>query len=335
MILTAGCCLQFATVVSLVLVGCRAELGQSAVQSTPSLFERIRSVTLAPANQSGPALSEARAGQPPATTERDYEDSDVGEPDEEEDLEEDGDNDDDDDDEAELAAVDKLDPKSSEAKILLDMFGNKIKLENNRTILVSQNKARDLGLLAVKAIILGPLIGLTLKAALIRGLFWAVGAYLLHLFFPALLSTLGLGTGLVGFARQLQPDYMQMLLPQLANLPSTLHHSLPGSLSKLTSQYALLMQPLIEALGSIPEGHCRYRAVCETASHLIRNTQSMSTSLQRLSASVYLNFGTEYSKAWLDGIVQSDCAAKYAQCPSSPFAMLANRLAEALRPKAA
>lgn len=98
-----------------------------------------------------------------------------------------------------------------------DMFGNQLKVDENRTTLVIQNKARDLGLLTLKAIILGPLIGLTIKAALIRGLLWAIGAYLLHLFFPTLLSTLGLGTGLVGFARQMQPSFAEMVLPQLAN----------------------------------------------------------------------------------------------------------------------
>lgn len=104
-----------------------------------------------------------------------------------------------------------------------DILGNQLKFENNKTVIVLQNKARDLGLLTLKAIILGPLIGLTLKAALIRGLLWAVGAYFMHLFFPSLLSTLGLGTGLVGFARHAQqPDYTQMIIrAAIAYLDST------------------------------------------------------------------------------------------------------------------
>lgn len=188
------------------------------------------------------------------------------------------------------------------------------------------NKRRDLGMLALKAIILGPLIGLTLKAALFRGLLWALIAYGLHLFFPALLSTLGLGTGLVGFARQLRPDYNKMLMAYIVNLVQTL----PTSVSGISGQYRQLVAPVVESIRSIPEGHCRYRAVCETASQLIRQARSMSTSLQRISATVYMNFGTDYAKAWLDGIVQSDCAAKYSQCTTSPFSMVAARLAQSI-----
>lgn len=247
----------------------------------------------------------------------------------EEEGDEEGDDEDDDEDEneGEEAQKENAERAVDEVKFVTDIFGNKMKLDNNRTILVAQNKARDLGLLTIKAILLGPLIGLTIKAALIRGLFWAVGAYFLHLFFPGLLGALGLGTGLVGFARQLQPDYAQMLMPHLMDL----QNSLPGPLMRMISQYKQVFQPVIEAIRSIPEGHCRFRAVCETANYLVRNTRFMSNTLQRLSATVYLNFGTEYSKAWLDGVVQSDCAVKYAQCTSSPFSTIANRVGEALR----
>lgn len=224
--------------------------------------------------------------------------------------------------------------EAGDGKIVTDMFGNRIKLEKDRTILLPQSKARDFGLgllLTLKLLFLGPLIGLTIKGALIRGLLWAIGAYLLHLFFPALLSALGLGTGLVGFARQSQaPNFLAMLLPQLAHFPNTLSSALPMSLSRSMNQYMQMVQPLVEAIRSIPEGHCRFRAVCETANYLITHNQHLSSTLQRVSATVYLNFGTEYSKAWLDGIVQSDCAVKYAQCPSSPFEMLTSKLNESM-----
>lgn len=318
---------------------------QTGRPSTPSLLERIRGDISRPVlvaevahNSTANISSTNSSSVNDSAQDEDEDDEDQLDDDEDEDDEQD----DDDDDEIEAVAAQiaaqKSHPNSTSvdsSRIVTDIFGNKIKLENNRTILVSQNKARDLGLLTIKAIILGPLIGLTIKAALIRGLLWAVGAYLLHLFFPALLTSLGLGTGLVGFARQLQPDYAQMLLPHLADIPSNLQNVLPNSLNRLVSQYRRVFQPVVEAIRSIPEGHCRYRAVCETANHLIRNTQFMSNSLQRLSATVYLNFGTEYSKAWLDGIVNSDCAVKYAQCESSPFSMVAARLADALRPKTA
>lgn len=227
---------------------------------------------------------------------------------------------------------------SNNSEVVSDLFGNKIRLENNRTFIVplqQRNQARflGLGLLTIKALVLGPLIGLTIKAALIRGLMWAIGAYLLHLFFPALLSALGLGTGLVGFARSLQPNYAQMILPHLANIPSNLQNSLPTSVNHFVKQYSRVLQPVVESIRSIPEGHCRFRAVCETANYIIRNTQFMSRSLQRISATIYLNFGTEYSKAWLDGIVQSDCSLRYSQCPQSPFSMVASELAEAFRPR--
>lgn len=235
---------------------------------------------------------------------------------------------------AKSLASTESDPKEqkSVARILTDIFGNQIKLENNRTILLSQNKARDLGLLTIKAILLGPLIGLTIKAALIRGLLWAIGAYFLHLFFPGVLSALGLGTGLVGFARQAQPSLATMLMPQLAHVPNNIHNILPTSLNRMVTQYRQTFVPVVDSIRSIPEGHCRFRAVCETASQLIRNTQFMSTTLQRLSATVYLNFGTDYSKAWLDGIVQSDCAVKYPQCDSSPLNLVTSKLAEVIRP---
>lgn len=149
----------------------------------------------------------------------------------------------------------------SEARYLTDMFGNRLKLENNQTIILSSassaRQARSLGLIMLKAILLGPLIGLTIKAALIRGLMWALIAYALHLFFPALLSSLGLGTGLVGFARGLRPNYSQMLLPHLMNL----QNSMPRSISRLADQYKQLLDPVIETIRSVPEGHCRYRAV--------------------------------------------------------------------------
>lgn len=204
-------------------------------------------------------------------------------------------------------------------------------LKTNPNTALQRNSQRDLGLLFIlKAIILGPLIGLTIKAALIRGILYAFGAYALHLFFPALLNTLGLGTGLVGFARQLQPNYSQMLVSHLANL----QHALPNSFNRLANQYQHIISPVVESIRSIPEGHCRLRAVCETAFYLIHNVRSMSDSFQRISATIYTNFGTEYAKAWLDGTVQSDCAAKYNQCPMSPISMVAGRLTQVISSRA-
>ena len=190
---------------------------------------------------------------------------------------------------------------------------------------VAKSSARTLDLLFIKALLLGPIIGLTLKAAFVRGLVWAVLAYGAHLFFPSLLSGLGLGSGLVGFARQLRPDYSHVLATYL----SQLRLPTPGSFNQMARQYQQVLSPVVDSIRAIPEGHCRFRAVCETASHLARQARSMSSSLQRISATMYMNFGTDYSKAWLDGVVQSDCAAKYNQCLVSPFSMVAARLAPA------
>lgn len=268
-------------------------------------------------------------------------DTDTDAADDDDDNDDDDDDDDyEDEDEEVVEAVAEYCKSSNNSEVVSDLFGNKIRLEDNRTFIIpassraaSRPRFLGLGLLTIKALVLGPLIGLTIKAALIRGLMWAIGAYLLHLFFPSLLSALGLGTGLVGFARSLQPNYSQMLLPHLANIPANLQTVLPQSMNHLVTQYARVLQPVVESIRSIPEGHCRYRAVCETATYLIRNTQFMSRSLQRISATVYLNFGTEYSKAWLDGIVESDCAVRYVQCETSPFSMVASQLAEAFRPR--
>lgn len=305
-------------------------------RSTPSLFARILRPASPPVgivtntSQSVPnnpkSLSNLTGNGIDDDEPEDDEDDEDGDEDDDEELDEEGEDEELETDPKAIQAIERGVKVGQDGKVLTDVFGNKIKVENNRTVLVGQNKARDLGLLTIKAIILGPLIGLTLKAALIRGLFWAVTAYATHLFFPSLLSSLGLGTGLVGFARQLQPDYGQMLMPHLINI----QHSLPHSFGRLAGQYRQILMPVIESIRSIPEGHCRFRAVCESATYLIRNAQSMSTSLQRISATVYLNFGTDYSKAWLDGIVQSDCAAKYSQCAISPFSMVATRLAQAI-----
>lgn len=210
-----------------------------------------------------------------------------------------------------------------------DLFGNLVKVEKNRVAVVGSS-ARDLGMFALKAMLLGPLIGVTLKGALIRGLIWAMITYGLHLVWPALLLKLGLGSGLVGFARQLQPEYAQLLMPHLVNLPATIQQLLPKSVTQMTNQYIRAFSPLLDSISTIPDEACRHRAVCEAADHLIRNSPYMSNSLQRVSATVYVNFGSEYSKAWLDGIVQSDCGAKYAQCVTSPFSNMASKLAESL-----
>lgn len=89
-------------------------------------------------------------------------------------------------------------------------------------------RPRDLGLMfALKALILGPLIGLTLGKALLRGLIWALLAYAVHLFVPGILSVVGLGSGLVGFARQMRPDYAQMIVHTLINLHDEFHRLPP------------------------------------------------------------------------------------------------------------
>lgn len=100
-----------------------------------------------------------------------------------------------------------------------------------------QSQPRDLGMLALKALILGPLIGLTLGKALLRGLIWALVAYALHLFFPGLLSLLGLGTGLVGFARQMRPDYAQMVVHTLINLHDEFHRLPPSQDAQVVSSF--------------------------------------------------------------------------------------------------
>lgn len=269
------------------------------------------------------------------------EEGDEKEENDDEDDEDDDDEDDGDaDDEYEIEGENDLDKVSvnpekrqndSDTRIVTGIFGNRLKLEGNRTLIVGQSKKRDLGLLTLKALLLGPLIGITIKHALIRGLIWSVGAYLIHLIFPSLLTSLGLGTGLVGFARQIQPDYAQMMAPHLANL----QNQIPTSFKQMISQYRQVLEPVVESVRSIPEGQCRYRAVCELAGHVSRQARGMSTTLQRISATVYLNFGTEYSKAWLDGIVLgTDCGAKYLQCPNSPLSMVAGRLSETLRQRA-
>lgn len=105
------------------------------------------------------------------------------------------------------------------------------------SVQVHPSKAREL--FTLKALILGPLIGLTLGKALLRGLLWAIVAYAMHLFFPGILSVLGLGTGLVGFARQMRPDYAQLIVHTLINLHDEFHRLPPVPINQAPNHYQL------------------------------------------------------------------------------------------------
>lgn len=210
-----------------------------------------------------------------------------------------------------------------------DYFGDLVTLDHNRTIVGHKSQAR-FGPLTITALILGPIVGITLKHALIRGLIWAVGAWLLHLFFPSLLSSLGLGTGLVGMRQATRPEYLAMILPQLLNIPQTLSSRLPGPMRRIYAQYMQAMLPVVDYIRSIPEGPCRHRAVCELGSLIAQQSKLYNSTLRKISATIYINFGTDYSKAWLDGIVNSNCAAKYAMCSESPLAAVTTHLHQVL-----
>lgn len=77
-----------------------------------------------------------------------------------------------------------------------------IPVKSNKSTALAPSSARFIGLktflFTIKALILGSLIGLTIKDALIRGLLWALTLYVKHLLFPNILGPL-LGTGLLGF----------------------------------------------------------------------------------------------------------------------------------------
>ena len=69
----------------------------------------------------------------------------------------------------------------------------------------------------------------------------------------------------------------------------------------------------------IPDTECRYRAVCETATYIATKIPAVNEWAKKVSGAFFLNLANPYSKAWINGMMQIDCATTYYMCEESPF----------------
>jgi len=90
-----------------------------------------------------------------------------------------------------------------------------------------------------------------------------------------------------------------------------------NSVSELTEKAATFLQ--------IPEPECRYRAVCETATYIATKIPAVNEWAKKVSGAFFLNLANPYSKAWINGMMQIDCATTYDKCYESPFKTLTDR----------
>jgi len=87
--------------------------------------------------------------------------------------------------------------------------------------------------------------------------------------------------------------------------------------SEMTEKAATFLQ--------IPEPECRYRAVCETATYIATKIPAINEWAKKVSGAFFLNLANPYSKAWINGMMQIDCATTYELCYESPFKTLTDR----------
>jgi len=76
---------------------------------------------------------------------------------------------------------------------------------------------------------------------------------------------------------------------------------------------------------NIPEAECRYRAVCEAATYVAVKVPVINEWAKKVSGAFFLNLANPYSKAWINGMMQIDCALTYARCSDSPYRTILNK----------
>jgi len=183
-----------------------------------------------------------------------------------------------------------------------------IKATSESSLKAPTHQARGFGF-GLLSIILSPLAflaalslpGLIKVGLLLSGLVWFV-----FNFFPSIGSLFGFGLPL---ARQ-----ANLVYENLHNYGSTLA-SYGGNLSNQTLAQLNLTTP-----------DCRQRAICDTSYYLANTLPSVNSYLTSVSNIFLLNMQSQYSQAWLNGMMKRDCGSLYSGCPKSPFKSISERL---------
>jgi hypothetical protein len=130
------------------------------------------------------------------------------------------------------------------------------------------------------------------------GVLYSAALYLLTYFFPA---AFGIAARSARMASPFDFDYVYV----------------QKSLTEVTSRVADYLE--------IPNSECRYRAVCETATYIATKLPTINEWAKKVSGAFFLNLANPYSKAWINGMMQIDCATTYVYCEVSPFKTMINK----------
>jgi len=131
------------------------------------------------------------------------------------------------------------------------------------------------------------------------GALYSAAIYLMALFFPSVFGVKGRSMGSPFEALDFDYDYIQK------------------SVSTLTERTANYLQ--------IPEPECRYRAVCEAATYVATKVPMLNEWAKKVSGAFFLNLANPYSKAWINGMMQIECAQTYTRCSDSPYRTILNK----------
>lgn len=137
------------------------------------------------------------------------------------------------------------------------------------------------------------------------GVIYSAALYMLAYFFP---GTFGVAARKAG----LMSARMSMSSPFDFN-----YDYIQNTLSDATQRLSDFIQ--------IPEPECRYRAVCETATYIATKMPTVNEFAKKVSGAFFLNLANPYSKAWINGMMQIDCATTYDKCYESPFKTIVDK----------
>jgi len=162
------------------------------------------------------------------------------------------------------------------------------------------------GLLSILLSPLAFLAALSLPGLIKISLLLVALVWFVFNFFPTLGGLFGFGLPL---ARQ-----ANLVYENLHHYGSTLA-SYGGNLSNQTLAQLNLTTP-----------DCRQRAICDTSYYLANHLPSVNSYLTSVSNIFLLNMQSQYSQAWLNGMMKRDCGSLYSGCPKSPFKSISERL---------
>jgi len=150
------------------------------------------------------------------------------------------------------------------------------------------------------------LVSQSAATAFTIGILYSVSVWLLSILFPKLFAAIGLNNGLVSLRSARSP-----LMPEI-------------DFEAIAETVKMLPEKLMAYL-NIPEEECRYRAVCESATFIVTKIPLINDWVKKMSGALFLNIANPYSKAWINGMMQTDCAIPYAKCKESPFRSIVNK----------